>query len=142
MALRKLSPREKRTLDAAAECMLPGGGPFALGHLDVDYLGFIETEYLAHVPREVAQLAHVILFFVEYFAWWFARYPARFSRMPIARREKALDRVRGSRLFFLRGFFILLSNMLLVPFYRDPRVMDAVGYAGYKADMNKKQEAA
>lgn len=142
MALRKLSAREKRTLSAAAECMLPAGGPFALGHRDVDYLGFIEAEYLANVPREVAQLAHVILFVLEYLGWWFARYPARFSRMAPGRREAALDRLRGSRLFFLRGFFILLSNMLLVPFYRDPRVMDAVGYAGYKADVNKKREAA
>lgn len=142
MALRTLSARERRTLSAAAECMLPEGGSFALGHRDVDYLHFIEHEYLANVPREVAQLAHVILFFLEYFAWWFARFPARFSRMAPARRERALDRLRGSRLFFLRGFFILLSNMLLVPFYRDPRVMDAVGYAGYKADVNKKREAA
>lgn len=142
MALRKLSSREKRTLAAAAECMLPEGGPFELGHRDVDYLGFIEQEYLASVPREVAQLAHVILFFLEYFAWWFARFPSRFSRLTAARREQVLDRLRCSRLFFLRGFFILLSNMLLVPFYRDPRVMDAVGYAGYRPDVNKKRAAA
>lgn len=142
MALRTLSPRELRTLDAAAECILPMGGPFPLGHRDVDYRGFVAGEFLANVPREVAQLAHVILFFVEYCAWIFARRPGRFSRMPLAAREAALDRIRGSRLFFVRGFFILLSTMLLVPFYNDARVMDAVGYTGYKPGANKRKEAA
>ena len=140
MALRKLSPRELRTLDAAAECILPAGGPFAYGHADVDYRGFMQDEFLPAVPREVAQLAHVILFFVEYLAGFLIWRPGRFSHMPIERRNHAFDAIRHSRLFFLRGFFILLSSMLLMPFYRDPKVMDAIGYGGYRAGVNKKQE--
>lgn len=142
MALRSLSPREQRTLAAAAECILPPGGPFPLGHADVDYQGFMRDEFLAAVPREVAQLSHVILFFVEYVLGFWIWRPGRFSKMPLARRNRAFEAMRHSRLFFVRGFFILLSSMLLMPFYAAPKVMDAIGYAGYKPGVNKAKEPA
>jgi hypothetical protein len=142
MALRKLSPREQRTLAAAAECILPAGGPFPLGHADVDYQAFVQDEFLAAVPREVAQLAHLILFFVEYVLGFYLWRPGRFSKMPLDRRNRAFDAMRHSRLFFVRGFFILLSSMLLMPFYKDEKVMDAIGYGGYKPGVNKAQEPA
>ncbi len=131
-----LSAREQRTLSAAAEAILPEGGPFNLGHRDVDSVGFAH-ELMEHVPFEVRALLHVILFFLEYLAWAFAGGPGRFSRMSVDRRNRVLDGMRSSRVFAFRGFFILLSTVLLVPFYNSPQVMDAIGYHGYRPDANK-----
>lgn len=131
-----LTPREARTLTAAAEIILPTGGAIPFGHTDIDIHGFV-NDYLAVVPLDVSRLMRFILLFLEYGACMFALRPARFSNMAHAHRVRALDGIRTSRLFFLRGFFILLSSVILIPFYRDTRVMDAIGYRGYKPNSNK-----
>ena len=132
----QLTPRAARTLTAAAEIILPGGGAIPFGHADIDIHGFV-NDYLTVVPLDVSRLVRFILFFLEYGAFLFALSPSRFSKMTPARRMAALDGIRTSRLFFLRGFFILLSSVILIPFYRDTRVMDAIGYRGYKPNSNK-----
>ncbi len=136
MTAKYLSERERRTLLAAAECVLPAGGAFPLGHADVDVVAFT-NEYLEAVPKEVRILLHVILWFVEYLGFFFALRPSRFSKMPLDKRDRVLDRMRSSRVFFLRGFYILLTTVLMIPFYRDHRVLDAIGYSGYQAGVNK-----
>lgn len=141
MTKKPLSQREVRTLGAAAECILPPGGPFPYGHADIDYVAWV-NDFLATVPRQANVAIHAILWFLEYGAWIFAGAPGRFSRLALPRRERALDRLRHSRVYVLRGMFILLSSILLIPFYNDRRVMDAIGYGGYKADANKLGEAA
>lgn len=136
-----LSAREKRTLDAAAACIAPAGGPFPIGYADVDYQAFV-TEYLSVVPKDVRLLLKVILFVVEYGALILAGRFGRFSRMPLEARNETLQAMSHSRLFFLRGFSILLSSLILMPFYRDQRVMDAIGYGGYKRGADKVPEVA
>ncbi len=131
-----LTPREARTLAAAAEIILPTGGAIPFGHTDIDILDFV-NDYLTVVPLDVNRLLRFILLFLEYTAFLFAFHPSRFSKMAIEDRQQALDRMRTSRVFFLRGFFILLSSVILIPFYRDTRVMDAIGYRGYKPNVNK-----
>jgi hypothetical protein len=138
MPNRPLSKREERTLRAAAECILPQGGPFPLGYTDVDYQAFVD-EFLHVAPAQVRLLVHAILFTLEYGGWVYGARPGRFSNASLARRNAILDKARGSRIFAVRGFFILLSTILLMPFYNDPRVMDAVGYAGYRPNVNKAQ---
>lgn len=125
-----------RTLTAAAEIILPMGGAIPFGHEDIDIQGFV-NDYLEVVPLDVNRLMRFILLFLEYGAFLFALRPSRFSQMAQAHRVVALDGIRTSRLFFLRGFFILLSSVILIPFYRDTRVMDAIGYRGYKPNCNK-----
>jgi hypothetical protein len=136
MPAKILSAREKRTLSAAAEVLIPQGGPFPYGHKDVDIVGFGD-DFLVTVPKQVNQLIHIILFFVEYLGWLFAGWPSRFSKAKLEKRMKTLDGMRHSRWFFIRGFYILLNSVCSIPFYRDPRVMDAVGYKGYKHGVNK-----
>ncbi len=139
MKIKPLNNRETRTLKAAAECILPPGGAFELGHADVDYLGWVNREYLPSVPFEVRLLLRVILFLLEYLGWIYAGAFGRFSRLPLEKRNRVFDRVRHSSVYALRGFHILLSTVLLLPFYRDERVMDAIGYRGYKPNANKFQ---
>ena len=137
----QLNARETRTLSAAAEIVLPSGGPFALGFRDIDYLQFV-NRYLELAPKDANFLLHLILWTVEYLGWIFLWLPARFSNMSLAKRQQLLDRMRHNRVFIVRGFFLLLSTVLLIPFYRDRRVMDAIGYVGYREDSNKLNEGA
>ena len=136
MPAKTLTAREKRTLAAAAEVLLPQGGPFPYGHKDVDITGFGD-DFLTVVPKQVNQLIHIILFFVEYLGWILAGWPGRFSKAKLEKRNKTLDGMRHNKLFFIRGFYILLNSICSIPFYRDPRVMDAVGYKGYRHGVNK-----
>jgi hypothetical protein len=135
----KLNKREGRTLRAAAECILPAGGRFPYGHADIDSVGWINDEYFPAVPKEVQILLRLILLLVEYAGWVYTGLPGRFSRMPLERRNLFFERARHSRIYVVRGFFILLSTVLLLPFYSDPRVMDAIGYFGYRPEVNKVQ---
>lgn len=141
MTKKPLSQREIRTLGAAAECILPPGGPFLYGHADIDYVAWV-NDFLAIVPRQVNWAIHVILWFLEYAGWLFVGVPKRFSRLAVSRREQVFERMRRSNIYVVRGMLILLSSILLIPFYNDRRVMDAIGYGGYKEGANKLNGAA
>ncbi len=132
-----LSAREKKTLHAMAECILPLGGPHPFSYSDVNYLSFTE-DMLLNTPVLVRWFIHFNLWFIQYFSWLYIGRPVLFSRLPFTDREHILASLSKSRSYFMRGMYILTSSLFLITMYKDERVMRAIGYFGFMKGANKK----
>ncbi len=131
-----LTAREKKTMQALAECILPVGGPHVFSHSDVNYVRFTE-ELLLSTPVQVWWFIHFNLWFIQYFSWLYIKRPALFSRLPFTDREFILASLSKSRSYFLRGIYLLTSSLFLITMYKDERVMRAIGYFGFMQGANK-----
>ncbi len=161
--MRQLSNREVRTIKALTEVIIPHDGPFPLGYKDIDIISFFE-DFLSHIPSRIRWFIFFNLWFFEYFGWisllryhysdfektdsevqksflknfiFFAKTPGLFSKMRFDYREKIIKKMKGNNSFVIRGIYLISSICLLIPFYSDERVMDKIGYYGYKEGENK-----
>ncbi|MBI2966713.1 MAG: hypothetical protein HYY40_02735 [Bacteroidetes bacterium] len=134
--MRNLSDREVRTITAIAEVLVPQDGPFPYGYKDVDITGFIE-DFLSHTPFRVKWFVYLNLWIFEYFSWIALMSPGIFSRMKFEKRKKIILAFRKNKYFAIRGIYLFTSIVLLMAFYNDEKVMDSIGYYGYKDGVNK-----
>ncbi len=135
--IRQLSVREIKTLHALAQCIIPGGGQHPFSYRDVDYISFAK-EMIANVPVHVRWFIHFNLWVIHYFSWLYLKRPALFSHLSFTEREFVLTCLSKSRWFLIRSIYILTSALLLIPLYKDERVMKAIGYFGFGHAGNKK----
>ena len=138
--MQALSNREKKTLHALAECIIPDGGPHGFCYRDVDYLSFAE-QMILNVPVHIRWFIHFNLWVIQYFSWLYLWRPKLFSRLSFTDRATILASFSNSRWYLIRGIYILTSAILLIPLYKDERVMKAIGYFGFKHEGNKKPDA-
>lgn len=158
-----LSNREIRTIKALTEVLVPQDGHFPLGHKDVDIISFFE-DFLSHIPARAKWFLFFNLWVFEYLSWisliycqytdfektdtttkksffkkliFLTKTPGIFSKMRFDYREKIIIKMRENRYFVIRGIYLLSSIVLLISFYSDERVMDKIGYFGYKEGENK-----
>ena len=161
--MRHLSNREARTINALMEVIIPQDGPFSLGCKDIDTISFFE-DFLSHVPFKVKWFLFFNLWIFEYFSWisllfchysdfekqgaaspksflrnliFLTKTPGFVSKMRFDYREKIIVKMQENRFYVIRGIHLLTSIVLLMSFYRDNRVMDKIGYYGYKEGENK-----
>lgn len=135
--IRHLSAREIKTLHALAQCIIPDEGQPPFSYRDIDYLSFAE-EMIASVPVQVRWFIHFNLWVIHYFSWLYLKRPALFPHLSFTEREFVLTRLSKSRWFLIRSIYILTSALLLIPMYKDDRVMKAIGYLGFNHAGNKK----
>ena len=131
-----LSNREKGTIAALAECIIPEGGPIPYDFGNIDYLSFIK-DMMTSVPQHIRWLIHFNLWVIEYFGWIYLKHPITFSKLTFHKREFILLSFRNSKRFFVRGIYVLTSALFLIPMYKNESVMNAIGYLGYQKDGNK-----
>ncbi len=132
-----LSTREKKTLSALAECVIPSGGPNSYSYKDIDYVVFAE-DMINHVPRLIRWFIHFNLWIIQYFSWLWLKRPALFSNLPLQKKEIILLGLSNSRWYLIRGIYVLTSSLFLIPFYKDERVMNTIGYMGYNNEPQTK----
>lgn len=117
------SAREVRLLAALAPVLLPAGGGLARSHADVDWLSFAQR-YAAEAPPQMRLLLKATLLLLGSLGWaWAGCWPAGFSQLHLAERERVVSRWRSSRFFALRGALQMLSLLFLLPFYQDAGVL-------------------
>ena len=161
--MKHLSNREVRTINALTEVLVPQDGPFPLGHKDIDIVSFFE-DFISHVPFRAKWFLFFNLWVFEYFSWisllyyhytdfektdiatkkfffknliFLAKTPGIFSKMRFDYREKIIIKMRENKYFVIRGIYLLSSIVLMISFYSDKRVMDKIGYFGYRENVNK-----
>lgn len=137
--MRHLSNREARTIQAIAEILIPEGGSFPLGYKEVEIVPFVEN-FLAGVPLRVRIFVYINLWIMEYFSWITVRSPWIFSGMSLKKRDEVIRKLRKNRWFAVRGIYMFTSIILLMAFYRDPQVMNTIGYYGHLENVNKKNK--
>jgi len=134
--MNNLSNREKSTIAALAECIIPEDGPISYGFKEINYLSFIE-EMTEAVPPHIRWLIHFNLWFIEYFGSLYLLRLKAFSKLGLPDKELILLSFRNSKRFLIRGIYILTSALFLIPMYKDEAVMNAIGYTGFKDGVNK-----
>ncbi|WP_374591222.1 hypothetical protein [Aquabacterium sp.] len=123
----RFSDHESTVLRALAAVLLPVGGPIALSHADVDVLAFAQR-FVADAPPHARWLMKGTLHLLERLGWlWCQPVPRRFTRLSAAQQARVIDGWRTSRLPTLRSALQVVSLLVLVPFYQDPRVLRALG---------------
>lgn len=131
-----LSNRETRTIKALAEVLIPQDGTFQYGYKDIDTVSFFE-DFLSHAPLKVRWFLFFNLWVFEYISWISLKTPGLFSKMKFDHREKIILKMRENKYYLIRGIYLLTSIVLLMSFYSDERVMNKIGYFGYKEGENK-----
>lgn len=134
--MNNLSNREKVTIAALAECIIPEDGPITYGFREINYLSFIE-EMAEAVPPHIRWVIHFNLWFIEYFGSLYLLRLKMFSKLALCDKERVLLALQNSKRFFIRGIYILTSALFLIPMYKDESVMNAIGYTGFKDGVNK-----
>lgn len=137
--MRHLSNREARTIQAIAEILVPEDGAFPMSYKEVEIVSFVE-DFLSGVPLRVRIFVYINLWIMEYFSWMAVMSPWIFSKMSLKKRDAVIRKLRNNRWFAVRGIYMILSIILLMAFYRDQRVMDTIGYYGYREKVNKKNQ--
>ncbi len=158
-----LSNRETRTIKALAEVLVPQDGAFSYGYKDIDTISFFE-DFLSHAPFKVRWFLFFNLWVFEYISWisllychysdfeknnitpqkslfknliFWLKTPGFFSKMRFDHREKIILKMQENKYYVIRGIYLLTSIVLLMSFYSDERVMNKIGYFGYKESENK-----
>lgn len=125
--------RERDTLRALAATLLPVGGAIPYSHLDIDYLNFAQR-YVADTPPQARWLMKATLWMLERLGWlWCQPWPRRFTALSPDRRARVIDAWRTSRLPALRSALQVVSLLVVVPYYQDPRVQRVLGVSAGKA---------
>lgn len=125
--------RERDTLRALAATLLPEGGAIPYSHLDVDYLSFAQR-YVADTPPQVRWLMKTTLWTLERLSWlWCQPWPRRFAKLAPHQRARVVNAWRTSRLPALRSALQVVSLLIVVPYYQDPRVVRTLGVSPGKA---------
>ncbi|MDP8255010.1 MAG: hypothetical protein P9M14_04620 [Candidatus Alcyoniella australis] len=129
----RLKPRERRVLHALADTVLPRGGAFELGALDIELDGPFER-YLRGMNRLYAKAyrAHLRVFDYGPLLFWFK--PRRFTSLGPEEREQFCKKLEGHKRFGGRMFLFLLKFLIAFISFSDPRLERAAGYEPHCPD--------
>lgn len=121
-----MPPPARRTLTALTEAVLPRSDGFYLP-IEGEVAAGIER-YVAGLPRPMRFGFAAALFALEVSPLAAAGRPVLFSRAGLALRRRVVERWLGSRFAPVRELMGVMSGLVALHFYDDPRVMDHLGY--------------
>ncbi len=122
-----LTSRQYKILSVFADRVIPRGGAFALGALDVGVAESVDR-MLSNFDQTTQMGLRMLLLFIEYSTFLFTRKFKRFTRLSPEDQERYIKGWEGSRFYLCRSPLIILKMMCLLIFYSDERVEKDVGY--------------
>jgi hypothetical protein len=133
-----LSRAELATLAAAAEALLPKGGPVPVSGGEAGVAGYVDRLVAASQPRQ-RWLMRALFVLIEHATLVF---PApggisglrRFSSLRLEQQMAAMEGWRSSRLFPRRLVFTALRGLCTIGYLADPAVLRALRLAPYAID--------
>jgi choline dehydrogenase-like flavoprotein len=117
--LRGLRARDRATLAAFAEAMVPTDGGALPGAAEVDAARAV-SRFLARVPARQRLVVVAALRAIEWFSW-----PQPFSRLSVEARTRRLERLAANPLG--RDLVLLLKALVSFGWARDDRVQSGLG---------------
>lgn len=119
--------RERDVLRALAAVLLPTGGAIPYSHFDVDYLGFAQR-FVVDAPPQARWLMKATLWMLDALGWlWCQPLPTRFMHLAPRQQQRVIEGWRTSRVPALRSALQVVSLLIVVPYYQDPRVNEVLG---------------
>ena len=122
-----LTPRQYKILSAFADRIIPRGGAFALGALDVGVSESVDR-MLSNFDRTIQKGLRMLLMLIEYSTFFFTRKFRPFTRLSPEDQDSYLKSWEVSRFYLRRSSFLVLKMLCLTIFYSDERVEKDVGY--------------
>ncbi len=122
-----MTPSAFRTLEAAAEAVVPTGGPYPLGAREVEAAKRIDAMMATEDPVAVEQLegALTALEWITVF-----RYGRRYASLPLDKRIAALEELLESRFALLRRVGGGVTKLVLFATYNADAMWPHLGYDG------------
>ena len=125
--LRCLSPKQARTLQAAALRILQGAEPDPAQDGAQAQIRFID-QYLSRLATPLQDDVRALLELLEYAP--LPRFGSRFSRLAAADQDRLLQGWETSRIDLLRQGLFALKSLCCLSHYQDERSFAAIGYSG------------
>ncbi len=122
-----LSPRQYKILSVFSDRLIPRGGAFSLGALDVGVAEDIDR-MVSNLDQTIQMGLKMFILLFEYSTFFFTRKFKRFTRLSPEDQESYLKGWESSRFYLRRLPFFLLKLLCLSIFYSDERVGKDVGY--------------
>ncbi len=123
-----LTAEDYRILSAVTDTLIPRGGAFPLGALDIDLAARIDT-YLDPEDAELMQGLRGALMFLEHKAPDLVGQQGNFSTQSAADRETLLLRLRDAG-GDATAVFVALRSLCFFYFYTDEQAWPNIGYEG------------
>jgi hypothetical protein len=123
-----LSEREAAVVAALADAYFPPGSPLGVSVEDVDVVSGADA-YIAGLLAKERRLLRALLTAIDQWPRVTLSSPARFSAWPRSDRVKALRALDESPVPEKRQLAGLLRALVAMPFFDDPRVLQAVGFS-------------
>jgi hypothetical protein len=125
-APKRLSGGSRRVIAAVADLVAPARAPFAFD-AGAHAVAFVES-YLAYMPPLLARAFPLGLFALEWSALPLAG--GRFSRLPLERRGRHVERLTASRLLApLFDIWFAVRGLVACAIYSHPEAQARIGYA-------------
>jgi hypothetical protein len=133
-----LSRAEIATVEAAAEALLPPGGPIPISGREAGVAGYVDRLVAASPPRQ-RWLMRALFVLVEHATLAFPapggiRGLRRFSKLRPDQQRAAIEGWQSSRLFPRRLVFVALRSLCTIGYLADPAVLRALRLAPYAID--------
>ncbi len=127
MAIKELKVLDQKLYNIAraiAEAIIPAGGAFEPGANEVD-AALLFDHYIDRLSRIQFRFIKYILYMIQYTPL-LTKFKL-FTRMSLGERIKYLQGWEESRVSSKRYIFITLKLLIMMPFYSDDRIQDAIG---------------
>jgi hypothetical protein len=127
---RYISPKEEGILVALGDALMPRGGAFRVGYLDLRDACVADARGMCAAENAVTLLSvRLILRILDWAPALMTLRPRTFSGMPQGERAAFLVRLEASR-DPLKGMLVLVAKLfVLLPFFNQPDAAQAVGYS-------------
>lgn len=128
MAVKELKVLDRKLYvitQAIADTIIPSGGAFQLGARDVDAVLLFDN-YIDQLGKLPLKLIKTVIYLFEY-APMLTRFK-RFTKMNPEQRLRYLQSWENSRFASERNILVMLKMLILMPFYSDDAVANAINY--------------
>ena len=122
-----LNEREHGTLRASNDVLYPPGGAIPYGANEVGACEYVD-DYVYHMKPKQRRMIRMLFLFLEWAPVVLLRATRRLSRLPLADRQRFLEGLENSRLYFLRLVLISIRTIVGMAFLADERVMASMGF--------------
>ncbi len=129
-----------KTITAIAEVVVPPQEGIPVEINMEELLKEVDT-FLLLVGKLKRLLITLLLFFVNYFLPLFFLKFKQFSNLSFENRYRIMQQIHGSKIFSIRGIYLLVSLLILPYYYSRPKVLSYISYPYDRFYPNKREVA-
>lgn len=112
---------EQAVVAACADTLFPPDGPISVSGTEAGLVGYVGT-YVSGMPWARRALIRLLFLFIQLSPWLFGPRRSRFTRLSPADRQRALEEMAASTLYFRRIAFLSMRAIMTMGYFACPHV--------------------